>query len=117
LRNLARFDQGLREARRVIQPGGRILILDFGKPGNVFWRAVYFLYLRVVVPLFGWLFCDDAAAYAYILESLRHYPGQRTVADLMREVGFTRVDVIDLLGGVMSIHCGEVPPAARLPGG
>jgi demethylmenaquinone methyltransferase/2-methoxy-6-polyprenyl-1,4-benzoquinol methylase len=109
LRNLASIDRGLQEAWRVTKPGGRILMLDFGQPENALWRALYLFYLRAIVPWFGWLFRGDAAAYAYIVESLQHYPSQNAVAELMRRAGFTRVSVINLLGGIMSIHCGEIP--------
>jgi demethylmenaquinone methyltransferase/2-methoxy-6-polyprenyl-1,4-benzoquinol methylase len=115
LRNLASFERSLREMWRVTKPGGRILILDFGKPEDALWRALYYLYLRTVVPLCGWLFCGDAAAYAYILESLQHYPGQNAVAELMRQVGFTRVRITNILGGIMSINSGEIPRPAWPP--
>ncbi|HEY9510205.1 MAG TPA: class I SAM-dependent methyltransferase, partial [Verrucomicrobiae bacterium] len=55
----------------------------------------------------GWVFCRNAAAYAYILESLKHYPAQRGVAEKMRELGMQNVRIVNLLGGVMSINYGE----------
>lgn len=62
-------------------------MLDFGRPANPVWRGLYFAYLRLAVPLFGRLFAGSADAYAYIIESLRHYPGQQGAAELMRRAG------------------------------
>jgi demethylmenaquinone methyltransferase / 2-methoxy-6-polyprenyl-1,4-benzoquinol methylase len=107
LRNLASWEAGLREMKRVAKAGGRLLILDFGKPGNALWRRLYFAHLRLVVPLLGWIVAGNAAAYAYILESLKYYPAQNGVAARMRELGLVNVRVINLLGGVMSINYGE----------
>ncbi len=109
LRNLRDWHRGLREMARVARPGGRLLVLDFGKPDNAFWRAVYFGYLRVFVPVLGLVFCGSASAYAYILESLRHYPAQNGVAEEMRGLGLRNVQIHNLLGGVMSINYGEKP--------
>jgi demethylmenaquinone methyltransferase / 2-methoxy-6-polyprenyl-1,4-benzoquinol methylase len=107
LRNLVSWESGLREMNRVAKPGGRLLILEFGKPDNALWRWLYFTYLKMFVPLLGWICCGSAAAYAYILESLKHYPAQHGVADKMRELGMQNVRIINLLGGVMSINYGE----------
>lgn len=109
LRNLSDWRTGLAEMKRVTRPGGSLLALDFGKPDNPTWRRAYFAYLRQVVPLLGRLFCRDAEAYAYILESLHHYPAQRGVEQHMREMGCANVQVINLLGGVMSINVGRQP--------
>jgi len=75
LRNLANWEAGLREMQRVAKAGGRVVVLDFGKPDNPLWRGLYFTYLRLFVPCLGRVFCGSAAAYAYILESLQRYPG------------------------------------------
>ena len=106
LRNLADFDRGLQEMHRVTRPGGRLLVLDFGKPANALWRSLYFAHLRWFVPLFGKIFCGDSATHAYILESLQHYPAQPGVAAKMRELDCADVRIINLLGGMMSINYG-----------
>jgi demethylmenaquinone methyltransferase/2-methoxy-6-polyprenyl-1,4-benzoquinol methylase len=110
LRNLASWQTGLREMHRVTSPGGRLLVLDFGKPHNPLWRGIYFGYLRLFVPVLGWLFCGDASAYAYILESLAHYPAQQGVAAEMRASNLENVRIINLLGGAMSINYAEKSP-------
>ncbi|MCX8157300.1 MAG: class I SAM-dependent methyltransferase [Verrucomicrobiae bacterium] len=109
LRNLADVRRGLEEMLRVTRAGGRVLVLDFGKPEPRWWRAVYFFYLGRVVPLLGACFCRNAPAYAYILESLEHYPAQAGVTALLRELGCREVELQNILGGAMSIHCAVKP--------
>jgi demethylmenaquinone methyltransferase / 2-methoxy-6-polyprenyl-1,4-benzoquinol methylase len=107
LRNLSNLETGLREMVRVAKPGARIVSLDFGKPANGLWRSLYFTHLRCSVPLVGLLFCGRADAYAYIFESLKHYPAQWGVAEKMRELKLTNVRIINLVGGAMAINFGE----------
>jgi demethylmenaquinone methyltransferase/2-methoxy-6-polyprenyl-1,4-benzoquinol methylase len=109
LRNLTSWEKGLDEMHRVARPGARLVALDFGKPANALWRAIYFGHLRCSVPLIGRLFCGNADAYAYILESLKHYPAQQAVAAKMRELKLANVRVINFLGGAMAINYGEKP--------
>ena len=109
LRNLADLDRGLRDMLRVTKPGGRMVALEFGKPRNAVWRAIYFSYLKFMLPLFGRIFCGNSAAYAYILESLTHYPTQQEVAAKMTGLGWRDVRVHNVMGGIMSIHCAVKP--------
>ncbi len=106
LRNLSSWEAGLREMLRVAKPGGRIVVLEFGKPANALWRKLYFTHLQCSVPLIGLVFCGRADAYAYILESLKHYPAQVAVADKMRELGLAGGQVINFMGGAMAINFG-----------
>ena len=107
LRNLTSWERGLEEMHRVARLGARLVVLDFGSPPNALWRAAYFTHLRLSVPLIGLLFCGNASAYAYIIESLRHYPAQLAVAGKMRALKLKNVRVINLLGGAMAINYGE----------
>ena len=107
MRNLANWETGLREMQRVANPAGRLVVLDFGKPDNTVWRSLYFGYLKLFVPWLGRIFCGNARAYAYILESLKHYPAQHAVAAKMREFCLVNVRTVGLLGGAMSSNYGE----------
>ncbi len=109
LRNLADPEAGLAEMRRVLAPGGRAVILDFGKPGNRVAGALYQAFLYTMMPAVGWLFHGDPETYLYIPESLKRYPAQRGVLDLMRRVGFAQARYEERLLGTMGINIGEAP--------
>ena len=110
LRNLSSWEAGLDELWRVAKPGARLLVLDFGKPRNRAWRAIYFAYLGRIVPIMGRLFCGNSEAYAYILESLQRYSAQEGVNRKFLALGAGEPRVINLLGGVMSINVARKPP-------
>lgn len=112
LRNLSDWRAGLTEMWRVTRPGGRVLALDFGRPDQPLLRRLFFTHLRLFVPLHGLLICGNAAAYAYILESLKHYPAQHGVAAWMREAGMVGVRIVNFSGGVMAINIGDKPGLA-----
>ena len=108
LRNVPDLAAAVREIRRVLAPGGRVLSLDFNRPAHPIVRRVYLMYLSVVGSLLGVLLHRDPDTYRYIPESIRNYPGAAGVAALLRESGFEDVHVIPLLGGLMAIHVGQV---------
>jgi demethylmenaquinone methyltransferase/2-methoxy-6-polyprenyl-1,4-benzoquinol methylase len=109
LRNLASWETGVQEMVRVVKPGGRIVILDFGKPANALWRTLYFTHLRCSVPVVGLLFAGRADAYAYIFESLKHYPAQWGVEKKMKELNLGKVSIVNFVGGAMAINFGCKP--------
>ncbi|MCD6338790.1 MAG: class I SAM-dependent methyltransferase [Verrucomicrobia bacterium] len=104
LRNLADIRRGLREMLRTAAPGGRVLILDFGKPRRPLWRSLYFSYLRWWIPLLGRIFLGRADAYAYILESLEAYPAQEGLPALLRELPAEDLRAKEWFGGAMTLH-------------
>jgi demethylmenaquinone methyltransferase/2-methoxy-6-polyprenyl-1,4-benzoquinol methylase len=109
LRNIADPQAALIEMRRMLAPGGRAVVLDFGKPENPVAAALYQAFLRTMMPAVGWLFHRDPETYLYIPESLKRYPGQRGVAELMRNAGFVNVTYYNRLLGTMGINVGEAP--------
>jgi demethylmenaquinone methyltransferase/2-methoxy-6-polyprenyl-1,4-benzoquinol methylase len=107
LRNIADLPAALAEMRRVLAPGGRAVVLDFGKPDNWIAGTVYAAFLRTMMPAVGWLFHGDPETYLYIPASLRRFPAQRGVKALMREAGFSNVRYENRLLGTMGINVGE----------
>lgn len=104
LRNFADPGAALREVFRTLRSGGRLGVLDFGKPPSRFVRAVYERWLRGVPPVLGRVFFGDAEAYAYIAESLAAYPEPEGVSGWLRAAGFVGVTFERLCLGTMTIH-------------
>lgn len=109
LRNVPDLDQSLREIHRVLTPGGRLLSLDFNRPGNPIVRGAYHAYLTFVGSLLGLALHGDPDTYRYIPESIRNYPGAKAVAGMMTRLGFVDARVIPVLGGLMAIHIARKP--------
>ncbi|WP_018139841.1 MULTISPECIES: bifunctional demethylmenaquinone methyltransferase/2-methoxy-6-polyprenyl-1,4-benzoquinol methylase UbiE [unclassified Thioalkalivibrio] len=105
LRNVTRKERALAEMRRVIKPGGRVLVLEFSQPMAPL-RPIYDIYSFKMLPLMGKLVANDADSYRYLAESIRMHPDQETLAGMMRDAGLERVEYDNLTGGIVALHRG-----------
>ena len=106
LRNVPDLPGLLKEVFRLLRPTGRFLSLDFGKPKNRVYRALYLKYLAAVGSTFGWVLHGDPDVYRYIPESLKLYPAQEGVRTLMDAAGFRKTGYLCYLGGAIAINYG-----------
>jgi demethylmenaquinone methyltransferase/2-methoxy-6-polyprenyl-1,4-benzoquinol methylase len=105
LRNMTHKDVALSEMRRVLQPGGKLLVLEFSRVAKPLEKA-YDWYSFNVLPKLGQLVANDAHSYQYLAESIRMHPGQEELRQLMKSMGFGHVDVHNLSAGVVALHLG-----------
>jgi demethylmenaquinone methyltransferase/2-methoxy-6-polyprenyl-1,4-benzoquinol methylase len=106
IRNVTRIDQALREAYRVLKPGGRFLCLEFSQVDVPILDRVYDFHSFEVIPRLGKMAAGDEESYRYLVESIRKFPDQETFAGMVRAAGFSRVNYRNLTGGVAAIHSG-----------
>jgi len=106
LRNVTDISLALADARRVLRPGGRFLCLEFSRPTTETIRRLYDAYSFSVIPAVGAAVAGDRGSYEYLVQSIRRFPDQASLADLMRHAGFSRVSVTNFSGGVCALHQG-----------
>jgi demethylmenaquinone methyltransferase / 2-methoxy-6-polyprenyl-1,4-benzoquinol methylase len=104
LRNVTHVEQALAEARRVLRPGGRFLCLEFSHVSAPWFQAIYDRYSFSVLPALGAVVAGDRDAYRYLVESIRRFPPQDRLAEMMRGVGLDLVSYRNLTGGIAAIH-------------
>ena len=109
LRNVTRKENALRSMLRVLKPGGRLLVLEFSKPGNPLLAKAYDTYSFSFMPLAGKLITNDADSYRYLAESIRMHPDQETLKAMMSEAGFERTSYHNMTGGIVALHRGIKP--------
>ncbi|MBI2795945.1 MAG: ubiquinone/menaquinone biosynthesis methyltransferase [Gemmatimonadetes bacterium] len=114
IRNVAGLDAALAEVHRVLEPGGRFVILELSTPRSPLVRAGYHAYFHHVLPAIGGLVSGHRTAYAYLPRSVANFPEELALAGHLREAGFVRVRYESLTLGVAAIHVGERDSVPRV---
>ena len=108
LRNLDDIPTGLAEFRRVLKPGGRLVVLDIVKPRNILNKAIYTIGFRGMLPLVGWALSGSRTAYQYLPDSVERYLNPKELVRAMEQAGFSGVSYRNLFLGSIAIHTGRV---------
>ena len=105
LRNVTRKEEALSEMRRVLRPGGRLIVLEFSRVWAPL-KPLYDAYSFGLLPRLGKLIANDAAAYRYLAESIRMHPDQEALKAMLEQAGLERVEYFNLAAGVVALHRG-----------
>lgn len=106
IRNVPRIDLALKEAYRVLKPGGRFLCLEFSEVTVPALEKLYDLFSFKVIPKMGEMVMGDGEPYQYLVESIRKFPNQETFKQMIEEAEFSRVSYQNFTGGIAAIHSG-----------
>ena len=111
IRNMPERERALAEMLRVLRPGGSLTCLEFSTPPNRIWRALYRFYLRHLIPFWGGLITGDKSGFVYLAHSIRAFPDQQGLADLIATAGFENVTWKNYTGGIAAVHTARKPAA------
>jgi demethylmenaquinone methyltransferase/2-methoxy-6-polyprenyl-1,4-benzoquinol methylase len=109
LRNMSDTVAALAEFRRVVRPGGRLVVCEFSTPVFVPFRVVYLNYLMRALPSIARRVSSNGEAYRYLAESIRAWPDQRELAKAVEKAGWGDVEWLNLTGGIVALHRGVNP--------
>ncbi len=106
VRNFENLEKGLNEIRRVLKPGGKLVVLEFSKPKIAGVKGFYNLYMKVVAPGMGKLFSKNRNAYKYLDESIQKFPEGKNFTSILDQLGYKNTYCKSLSLGICSIYCG-----------
>ena len=106
IRNVTQPQEALNEAFRVLQPGGRLMVLEFSQIPVPLIQKAYDLYSFKVIPTMGKLIANDRSSYQYLVESIRKFPDQETFLSMLRNAGFKNTGYRNLSIGIAALHSG-----------
>lgn len=106
VRNFQHLETGLAEIKRVLKPGGKLVVLEFSKPSLPFIRSIYNFYMKIVTPNMGRLFSKNRHAYKYLDESIKKFPEGKNFTIILDKLGYKKSYCKSLSLGICSIYCG-----------
>ncbi len=106
VRNFQDLEKGLSEIKRVLKPGGKLMVLEFSKPKLPLVKAVYNFYMKLVTPNMGRLFSKNKNAYKYLDESIKKFPEGKNFINVLDKLGYKETYNKTLSLGICSIYCG-----------
>lgn len=106
IRNIRPRPEAFAELARVIRPGGRLVVLEFGTGKRRLWGGLYNFYLRRILPVIGRLVSGDDEAYRYLAATIREFPDEEHLAEEMVRAGFANVSFRAMAGGIVFLHAG-----------
>jgi demethylmenaquinone methyltransferase / 2-methoxy-6-polyprenyl-1,4-benzoquinol methylase len=107
VRNFEDLEKGLSEIKRVLKPGGRLVVLEFSRPKTTLSKWFYNLYMKTVAPNMGKLFSKNRSAYQYLDESIKKFPEGSNFTSILDKLGYKHTYCKPLSLGICSIYCGE----------
>lgn len=109
VRNLGNIEKGISELHRVLQPGGKLAILEFSRPQNPIFAPLYRFYLHKILPITGGAISGDKAAYVYLAESIEAFMAPEALCDLLRKSGFQNVKHQPMTLGIVTLYTAAKP--------
>jgi len=107
VRNFENLDKGLLEILRVLKPNGKVVILEFSKPDDSFFKSIYYFYFKHVLPFIGRLVSKSSFAYSYLPDSVNEFPYGNDFLLILQESGFKNTYLKKQTFGVATIYCGN----------
>jgi len=106
IRNVSDVKKALSEMRRVVRKGGKVVILEFSRPENRFFKSIYYLYFKRILPAIGAMVSRNKGAYSYLPSSVMAFPKRDEFVKLMKESGMEHIEYHDLTFGIVTVYVG-----------